>query len=419
MSEYYKKMKNRSVLIILKFAKGLVFLFAGILCAVVSYAQTPQDIRSLVKRNNSFAVKLFAKLQEGATNENIFLSPYSISTAFSIMYAGASSDTARQIAETFNFSSDTEKLCATFCSLQNNLNSIQKEKNVELSIANGIWAQRDFRFNVNFLYLVSQDYGSELALSDFRKPEIPRSEINEWVDKKTKSKIKEMIPEGVLSDQTKMVLINAIYFKGSWDKKFIKNSTKIDKFWISTSTCVDVKMMYQKNNFSYQEKEDVQVIELPYSGNDLSMIILLPKEIDGIEKIEKDLTLEKLYRFTQGLWDQEVKVFFPKFKFSSDVDLKKLLEKMGVTYAFSSLADFSLMTDDKDLFISDAIHKAFVEVDEEGTEAGASTAVVVNLTSARIEKKIPEFRADRPFLFFIKDNESGSILFLGKFMNPS
>ena len=386
-------------------------------CAAVSYCQTPQEIRDLAKSNNAFAAKFYASLAKDNPGRNIFFSPYSISTAFSILYAGASSDTARQIAETFSFSTDTEKLASSFSELQKNLNTYNQQQVALFSVANAVWIRDDFKLNPQYSDLIKKSYETELSTSDFKEPEAVRTKINEWVSEKTAKNISELFAKGDLNGTPELVLANAVYFKGRWRNAFNKNSTRAGKFSVSSSTLVNVRMMHQKKNFSYSEKDNVQVIELPYSNGELSMLVILPKDAGGLATLEQGLTIEKINRFSQNLWDKEVSLNFPKFKISYRINLKDSLKKEGVLDAFGPKADFSLMAEGKSLFITNALHKAFAEVDEEGTEAAASTAVQMSLTAKR--EIIPEFNADRPFLFIIRENQYGSILFMGRITDPS
>ena len=397
--------------------KEILIILSICFCAAEAYCQSPQEIRDLAKSNNAFALKFYSSIAKDNPKHNIFFSPYGVSTAFSILYAGASSETARQLAETFSFSTDTERLASSFAELQKSFDSYSSQKGARLSVANAVWIREGFKLSGKYSELVKKYYETELSTSDFKDPEAVRTKINEWVSDKTARNIKEMFAKGELKGTPELILANAVYFKGSWKNAFSKNSTRADKFIISSSVLADVRMMYQKNNFSYGENDNVQVVELPYSNGELSMIVLLPKDAQSMAKLEQGLTVDKLYGFLRNLWDKEIKLSLPKFNISSQIDLKNNLEKAGVLDAFGSKADFSLMAEGKDLFITDALHRAFAEVDEEGTEAAAATAVQMNLTAKR--ETIPEFYANRPFIFLIRENKYGSILFLGRMSDPS
>jgi hypothetical protein len=271
------------------------------------------------------------------------------------------------------------------------------------------------------LTLTKENYGAGLREVDFvnaAEREQARKTINSWVEKETKEKIKDLIPQGVLDALTRLVLTNAIYFKGDWALEFDKKQTTDAPFKISADKEVTVPLMYQKGDFKYAQEDGLQIIELPYKGDELSMVVLLPAEVDGLAELEKSLTPKDLNRWSTLLRKREVYVYLPKFKMTTGpLELGGVLKAMGMKDAFSlPPADFSGMTGSRDLFISNVLHKAFVAVDEKGTEAAAATAVVVTLTAELAAS--PVFRADHPFVFVIKDNRSGSILFMGRLTNP-
>jgi serpin B len=270
------------------------------------------------------------------------------------------------------------------------------------------------------LNLIETDYGGCLNEVDFvTAAEAARKTINDWVENQTNSKIKNLIPEGVLDSMTRLVLTNAIYFKGNWARQFKKERTQNVPFTLLNGNKVDVPMMSQTADFNYIQTESFQGLELPYVNNELSMIILLPKNSNGLPELEGTVTINNLSKWLNELRKREVIVFVPKFKMTSQFGLADVLKAMGMTNAFvPDVADFSGINGKRDLFISAVIHKAYVEVNEEGTEAAAATGVVMKLTSAG-PTQTPVFRADHPFLFVIRDNHSGSILFIGRVMNPN
>jgi len=253
---------------------------------------------------------------------------------------------------------------------------------------------------------------------DFKNnPEQARTRINEWVEQKTNDKIKDVIKPGVLNTLTRLVLTNAIYFRGTWTRQFKESATKENRFWVAPDKAIMVPLMTQKDDFAYGENENMQILALPYVGNSLSMIILLPKTIDGLSELETTLTVANLTLWTGLLSTREIRIYLPKCKMTSAFSLKQTLSAMGMPDAFTPKADFSGMTGNKDLFISAVIHKAFVDIHEEGTEAAAATAVTMRMTAMRTPPS--EFRADHPFLFLIRHNPSGSILFLGRVTDPT
>jgi serpin B len=320
------------------------------------------------------------------------------------------------MAKTLHFDLPQNQLHPAFAALNNTLNP--KDKPYELSMANRLWGQQGYEFLPAFLQTTRDYYAAELAQVDFvNAAEAVRQEINEWVEEKTNDKIKDLIPQNVLDEMTRLVLTNAIYFKGDWASQFDEKATRDAPFSASSDNKVTVPMMYQKGKFKYGEFDEIQVLELPYKSGDLSMLVLLPKAVDGLPALEAKLTTENLNKWTSDLSKREIDVYLPKFKMTSQFRLKDVLSSMGMPSAFDPMvADFSGMNGKTDLYISAVIHKAFVDVNEEGTEAAAATAVVVaEDPSVQI---IPTFRADHPFIFLIRDNRTGSILFIGRVTNP-
>ena len=296
-----------------------------------------------------------------------------------------------------------------------------KKGGYQLSVANALWGQKGYGFLPAFLKLVRSNYGAPLNEVDFvGATEAARKTINDWVEKETRDKIKDLIKPGVLDSLTTLVLTNAIYFKGDWASQFNEDVTKDAPFTLSAAEKVDVPMMNQKGDFGYMETEGFQALELPYAGDDLSMVVFLPRKVDGLKGFEKMLTMENLRRWISNLRKQKVIVFLPRFKMTSAFRLGQALKSLGMIDAFTLVAaDFSGMNGSRDearrLYIQAVIHKAFVDVNEEGTEAAAATAVVA---AESVRPAPPVFRADHPFFFLIRDNRTGSLLFLGRVMNP-
>jgi serine protease inhibitor len=371
---------------------------------------------ALVKGNAAFALDLYGELSD--EEGNLFFSPYSISTALAMTYAGARGDTEKQMAQVLHFTLPQCRLHPAFASMEAALRAIQEKGDIELRVANALWPQKDYVFLEAFLKLTEKYYGSAITPVDYKTAhEAARRTINAWVEEKTNGKIKDLIPEGVLDPLTRLVLTNAIYFKGNWATQFDKKLTENAPFHLLSGASVETPLMHQKQTCGYAEFEGLQVLELPYVGDALSMVVLLPKEVDGIAELEHDLTAENLEKWTTQLRKQEVSIFLPKFTMTSQFQLAKTLASMGMPDAFNMSADFSGMDGTKDLYISAVIHKAFVAVDEEGTEAAAATGVVVSLKAA--PRPATVFRADHPFMFIIRDNVSGSILFIGRVVDPT
>lgn len=374
-------------------------------------------IKQMVQDNSAFALDLYGHLKQ--RENNLFFSPFSISAALAMTYAGAHEKTASQMAAALHFNQEPDRLHHSMGELISRLNTVQKESEVELSVANAIWAQKGYQFLDTFFKVIQQSYQADLNQVDFTTAaDTARLAINRWVEEQTHQKIKDLIPPGVLNALTRLVLVNAIYFKGFWDTQFKPENTQEMAFWLSAEANVKVPMMHQEYQYGYWENEWLQMLEMPYKDEALSLIVLLPKEKTGISLLEQKLTLENTLRWQDQLRKQKIKLFFPKFKIETQFNLGQTLSAMGMLDAFDpNRADFSAMIGKKELFISAVIHKAFVEVNEEGTEAAAATGVVVGVTS--IAPPPPIFKADHPFVFFIRDNASRSILFLGRVLDPS
>jgi serpin B len=378
---------------------------------------TFEEKADVVKGNSEFAVALYAKLQ--VQQGNLFFSPYSISTALAMTYAGARGETSRQMAEALRFAPEQGRLHATFAAIAADVAQAGKAKGVVLHIANALWEERGHGILDEFRRIVKTAYGGRVEEVSFTDDaEGVRRTINEWVAEQTQGKIRDLIGPGVLSSLTRLVLTNAIYFKGAWLSAFEQKATRDEPFWTSATDSIPVPMMNQTGRFRYAESDQVQVLELPYAGREISMTVLLPKKKDGLAELERGLTLDQLSGRLSGLREQKVLVQLPKFKVTSQFELRRALGALGMTDAFCDRADFSGIDGKKDLFISAVIHKAFVDVSEEGTEAAAATAVAIGVTSIARPAPVPEFRADHPFMFLIRHVPSGTILFLGRVANP-
>lgn len=372
-------------------------------------------VKNVSEANNSFAIKVYKKLQN--KEGNFFISPYSITSALAMTYAGADGKTAEEMASVLSIK-DVADPHAEYKKLRLDLNS---EKEVKLHVANSLWPQKGYPFLKEYLTFSKDNYDVDIKALDFaKKSEKARTTINSWVSEKTVEKIPELIPEGVLNALTKMVLVNAIYFKGDWKTPFNKKATTTETFYADGGKTVKTKLMFKNAKYPYKEELGLQVLELPYSGDNLSMVVLLPNKKDGIKDLEKALTAENLTQWMSGLQTKKVNVHFPRFTLKSGFSLAKQLAKMGMSSAFNqSTADFSKMDGKKNnLFIGDVIHKTFIAVDEEGTEAAGATAVVMRAYAVRPEET-PDFRADRPFIYLIKENRSNTVLFLGRFSTPT
>jgi len=376
---------------------------------------TQQGIQEVVNANNQFALDLYSKLDESEQG-NIFYSPYSISTALAMTYEGAKGQTANEMKSVFHFP-ENDILRPNSAAIYNNIN--KEGKDYELKTGNAIWAQYDYQFLEDYTSRVEKYYGGKLANLDFKQEtEKSRQTINTFIEKQTNDKIKNLIPEGVLDSMTRLVLTNAIYFKGTWEWEFDESDTREQDFKITPTNIVKTPIMHmapEKTTFNYADIEELQILELPYKGEEISMLILLPTE--NLDSIEPSLTAEKLNEYKTQMTETKLdSISFPKFEFDSKYFMKETLSAMGMPTAFGN-ADFSSMDGTKNLFIDQVIHQAFVKVDEKGTEAAAATAVIMRETSVSPTRNI--FRADHPFIFIIQEKETGNILFIGRVNDPS
>ena len=374
---------------------------------------TPEKVSAVVNANNEFAFDLYSKYKDEKEG-NIFFSPYSISTALAMTYEGARGQTAEEMQNVFHFPDESIRRPG-FAKLHNEIN--KKDKKYQLSTANALWAQQDYKFLDQYFNTIERYYDGDVTNLDFvGETEKSRVTINNWVEDKTKNKIKDLIPRGAIDYSTRLVLTNAIYFKGDWVLQFDKKKTRETDFKVSPEKTVKVQMMSltgDKAKFNYAETEQLQILEMPYEGDELSMLVLLPKE-NNLKLLEDSINKEKLDELKGMLSERKVSVYMPRFKFETKYLMAKDLAEMGMPSAFSMNADFSGMTGNMDLFISKVIHQAFVEVNEEGTEAAAATAVIVALKGSMSDY----FMADHPFMFIIQQKDTGNILFMGRVVDP-
>ncbi len=359
---------------------------------------------------NRFSIDLYRKLA-GTSGENLFCSPCSIASALAMAYGGARGETAAQMEAVLHLGGQ-EATHPAFAYLRTVLNEVEADGHVNLSMANSLWPQQDHVFLPEYLDLAKNAYGSEIRPVDFKSnAEGARQAINGWAELQTKGMIRDLIPEGMLDPLTRLVLANAIHFKGSWASRFDPQRTRPAPFTLGDGPTIEVPAMFQTADFGLALAEGYRALELPYEGGDLSMLVLLPDQPDGLARLEKGLATAPLYDLE--FHKTECFVQLPRFKLESEFELGRLLASMGMPLAFSDAADFSGMDGARDLFIDEVVHKAVVEVNEEGTEAAAATAVVARATSMP-----PQFVADHPFLFLIRENTSGAILFIGRVADP-
>jgi serpin B len=378
-------------------------------------------IRTLAAANTAFALNLYQTMR--STESNLFFSPYSISEAMAMTYAGARGQTDTEMARALSFTLPQASLHPAFNRLDLELakrgeGSKGKDgKGFRLHVVNAIWGQRDYKFLDPFLDTLATSYGAGLRLADFKNQTEPSREmINAWVSDQTEKRIKDLLPQGSVNPMTRLVLTNAIYFNAAWQLPFPKTATAPGPFHRLNDTDVTVSMMKQTASFRYVAGTGYQAAEMLYDGGELSMLVVLPQS-GKFDEFEKSLDGPALQAMVNGLAAHQVALAMPKFEFESSLGLRQSLTKLGMGVAFTESADFSGMSGGQDLLIQDVLHKAFVSVDEEGTEAAAATAVIVGTTSMPPEPVT--MTLDRPFLFLIRDNATGAVIFLGRVSDPT
>ena len=411
---------NRKILTsgIIVITIALVVFFSGCVKEPVGKLDdtgwTLEGVSTVVSANNQFALDLYSQFKEEFKDENIFFSPYSISVALTMTYEGARGQTAEEMQSVLHIPENASLRRPNFAKIINEIN--KENKKYRLHTANALWPRIDFQLLEEYQNTIERYYGGKVTRLDYaRDPEGSRQTINSWVEDKTEDKIKDLIPPGILNPDTVLVLTNAIYFKGTWVLQFDPKDTIDEDFTTSAGQIVKVPMMRltgKDAEFNYAETDEIQILEMPYEGEDLSMLIILPKE-NNLEDIEESLTPEKLSEWKNMLKKQRVDIYIPKFKLETKYSMKDTLTKMGMPTAFTPAADFSGINGQGGIWIDKVIHQAFVEVNEEGTEAAASTAANM-ITAAQ-----PVFRADHPFIFIIQQKDTGNILFLGRFTDPT
>ncbi len=380
-------------------------------------AVTDSDLESLVAANTAFTADLYREVH--GEPGNLFMSPHSIATALAMTYAGAAGNTATEIATTFHWSQAPATLHASFDRLDLDLASRANQAMgntipFRLKTANSIWGQEGKEFLPPFLDTLAVNYGAGLHVLDFKgDADGSREQINHWVEDRTNDKIKDLLPKGSVTDATRLVLTNAIYFSAAWDDPFDAGNTKDAPFHLADGSTIQTTTLHQTAEYRYGEGDGFRVVELPYDGGQLAMDVVVPADLATFEAGMTGATLEAV---TKSLGAAEVELALPKFKYEAPLGLKEHLYTLGMKDAFDdAAADFSGIDGTRSLVISDVLHKGFVAIDEKGTEAAAATAVIVGDTS------VPEFHqlaVDKPFVFFIRDLPTGAILFIGRVVDP-
>ncbi len=392
---------------------------AVLLCAQ-PLAVAASDQAGVVKDSNAFAVDLYRQLR--THQGNLFFSPESISTAFAMAYAGARGQTASEMEQVFHFTLPQDRLHQAMGALLADLNA--KHKGYELHVADALWAQQDASFLDSYLKLTQANYGAGFHRVNFKaSPDAVRATINHWVEQQTNGKIENLLQPGVLTPATRLVLTNTIYFKGDWLDPFNKVYSQDEEFHLSAAQSVKTPLMHRTGRYRYHDGGTFQELELPYEGGELSMVVLLPKETGGLPTLEQSFTAAATKDWLQRLEPvDKVILTLPRFTMTQQFELSGALTALGMPQAFSAAADFSGMTGKPDFSISAAIHKAYIDVNEQGTEAAAATSTIMVATAMRQSTPEPPpivFRADHPFLFLIRDTRTGGILFMGRVADPT
>jgi serpin B len=365
---------------------------------------------------NAFTTASYKQLMGG--DANLILSPFNIATALSMVLAGARGQTAVEIQSVLRLHYDSTYDSALGVLLAD-LTKAGNTAGNELHTANGLWVQRGFAIQPAFEKTLANNYHAPLTPLDFiANPEAARSRINRWTEEQTKQKIQNLLPDGSLDAQTRLVLTSAIYFYGKWQDPFVTSRTQPAPFTLPAGATTQANFMNQTSNFGYTETPSAQILEMRYAGTGIAFDVLLPATPTGLPDLEKSLTLENLTGWLGRLATRNVQVSLPKFRAESQFSLRQALSTMGMPTSFTGKADFSGIDPKRGLAISEVVHKAFVDVSEQGTEAAAATGITMRTTAMRMPEQAVVFRADHPFLFLIRDTRTGVVLFIGRLTTP-
>ncbi len=380
-------------------------------------ADVAEPAEALSRDINKFSVDLYKKLI--AEDKNALFSPLSISTAFGLAQQGAAGKTSEEMREALRLSVPRDQLAGAYAQLLNSLNEREADNAFKLHNANAIWVLKDYPIKEAFAEVAKTSFAAKAEHLPFQsQPQQSAERINSWIAEQTAGKITDLIPASAINDLTRLILTNAVYFKGTWQSQFKKPATSPRKFHQLKGEAVEVPTMHQTAQFRYTENEAVQVLEMRYKKCDLAMLILLPKTKDGLPALEMTLSEEQIRSLIKKLKPRRLEVAMPKFKLETKYGLSEAMQAMGMNRAFTpGAADFSGITDKEELFISAAVHKAYVDVDEEGTEAAAATGLMMQTTSALVAPPT-QFIADHPFIFMIRDTRAEVILFIGRLLDP-
>jgi serpin B len=414
----HKKMRPKKYFV---YAALLAFIFTSVGCSLKVHktdnTMQHEEHIPIPTANNKFAFDLLNEIPY--EDDNMVVSPFSISTALAMTYTGAREATLEEMAAVMHFDRNQDRFHLEYGEYLASLNELAAN-NIQLNIANSLWAQEDYHFLDSFFEINKQHYDSETFQVNFRtNREQVRADINDWVYDETREKIKDLIAPGVLTDDTRLVLVNAIHFFGPWLTEFDPDVTRENIFYPLDAQPVMADFMHRSEHLNYYQDEQLQALEIPYTGEGFSILLVLPQEGIPLQEIEKEMNAASFAEIIAEMQHTEVDVFVPKYEAETKLDLEQTLMAMGMYKPFNREADFSGMTGDLDLKIDKVIHQAMIEVAEEGTEAAAATAVVIIRKTSIDPDPRTVFMANRPFLFFIKDNTHNSILFAGRVMNPA
>lgn len=380
--------------------------------AIVSLCNSIGLTQTLIESNNKFSFDVYKKIK---SNENFIFSPASITSAMGMTYAGSKGNTLLEISKTFHFNPNLTDFHKDFNSLsQFNLN---KSSNLKFHNANSIWIDKSLNINDDYLSINKKYYAGSAYFEDFvNEPDNARNKINTWVEKQTNNKITNLLKPSSISSSTRLVLVNTIYFKGPWKKQFKEKNNTIEDFQVGKRTYEKKTFMNAGITSWYYQDKYAEIIDILYSDSQYSLMIILPKKYRRMKCLERKLDYDYYLNYTQQKQKKKINLSIPKFDIETDFDLNETLKKMGIKDAFDSRADFSGITQSEQLFISKVLHKAKITVDEEGTEAAAATAVVMRKTSILAETV--DFKANRPFIYILRNNQTNCIYFMGKVVNP-
>jgi serpin B len=388
-------------------------IFFATLVSFFFFSTQAQDI---IESNNRFAFDIYKLLSK--TDKNLIFSPASITSAISMTYIGAKNNTFNEISNAFYFNKNISEFNTGYYKLVENYSN--KKSTVKLFNANSLWIQEGLKLNSEFLESNKKYYSSSANFTDFSlNPEKSRITINEWVESNTNNKIKNLLKPSSIDNGTRLVLVNALYFKGAWATKFKKEKNTTEDFQIKKKENVKTEFMNNSISSWYYEDKYCEIIDIPYENKDISLLIMLPKTYKKLKKVEKQLNYEYYQNYLNQKSLKRIQLSLPKFNTESEFDLNESLNKLGIKEAFTMNADFSGITENEKLYISKVVHKANIELDEEGTEAAAATAVVMRKTTAMPIEDVVIFKADRPFIYMIRDQKTNTIYFIGKILNPN